>query len=485
MESAPQLSNRPSHGDRARSQPPIATPTDEKSRLATNPNSVDANTSAKRRKLDTDEPSTSQRSTRSSFPVFRRDIYALAAEEEPEAPAADTTNGIIGQSDEAGQTDDPDISTSFNVQTTERTPPLSVVQEEITESPSHAPGSGHRTRTLTGSAVQNSQFQDELQIGSSVHIESRLSPTPHKKRKRSSTVPDSGRSHRTRASTSNISVELDASGGDADELSPEQPRRGRRRRSSIQRESLDEPANEGSVDEREAAEEIEDEEAATILGKNRGRRQSRHAPAEPSPDLDEPSELFVKAKKNRSQPRPASGLSQQRHSRNANPRTASKPSKKAAKKEIRMNSPIPVTVHRLTERPAYDDDDSDADILNADIPYARRGGVNPIDVLSQVCEEVIGSSLDTIQEHSRNAQDNLSRREFKDKHRFVEAFGKELQTRLLEHVRVNFNILGGCLLIILADHKSRQYFFPRKACPRGTEEEAESQRGDFTSTSAT
>lgn len=360
-------------------------------------------------------------------------------EGEPEALATDITNGSIEQSTDFQQVDEPDTSALFVPQTSYRTPSLEIGEVEITESPSHAPGSGHRTRTLIGSAVQSSQLHDELQIDSSAQIELPRSPTPQRKRKRHTSIPDTGRSRRIRASTANVLMELNTSGDEVDELSPEQSRRGRRHRSSIQKESFKEPDVEESVDDRETAEEVEDEEAATILKKNRGHRQPRHAPAEPS-YLGEPSEQVVVGKKQRSRPHPASSPAQ-RYPKNANPKAASKPSKKAAKKRVRMNSPIPVTVHRLTERPTYDEEESDADILNADIPYARRGGVNTIDVLSQVCQEVIGSSLDTIHEHSRNAQEITSRREFRDKQRFVEAFGRELQTRLLEHVRMNCNSL--------------------------------------------
>lgn len=452
LDLAPQLSTRPT--PRARSQPPIATPADENVKSATTHSTFDANTSAKRRKLDTD--STATRSTRSSFP--RRDIYTLNAEEEPEASAADTTNGSVGQSfTQIERLAESDISTLF-IPESGRTPTPPLGEVEITESPSHAPGSGHRRRTLTGPAVKGF-LQDELQNERAVQNERLGSPTPQKKRKRRPSVPDTSRSRRSRASVSNASIDLDVSlnENELDELSPDQPRRGRRRKSSIQRESIDEPVVAESADERETAEEIENAEAAAILKKNRGgRRLSRHVPAEPSPDLDEPSEqspivqkkgvMKKKGRKQRDvvvpkqqhQPRqnPVSSPAQQ-----GQPKAASKPSKKTAKKQAMMGSPIPVTAYRLTKGTTYDEDESDADILNAEIPYAKRGGVNVIDVLSQICQEVISSSLDTIQEHSRNAQDKAAKREFRDKQRYVEAYGRELQTRLLEHVSMDFQLL--------------------------------------------
>jgi hypothetical protein len=82
----------------------------------------------------------------------------------------------------------------------------------------------------------------------------------------------------------------------------------------------------------------------------------------------------------------------------------------------------------------YDEDELHADILNAEIPRAKRGGVNAIDVLSQICQEIIGAGLDTLEDGCNRCEDPILRREYKTKLRAVEAFGDELQTRLLDHV---------------------------------------------------
>ena len=57
-----------------------------------------------------------------------------------------------------------------------------------------------------------------------------------------------------------------------------------------------------------------------------------------------------------------------------------------------------------------------------------------IDVLSQICDEVIESSLETLHEAAVNAKDAPTKREFRTKLRALEAFQEELRTRLLEHV---------------------------------------------------
>lgn len=86
------------------------------------------------------------------------------------------------------------------------------------------------------------------------------------------------------------------------------------------------------------------------------------------------------------------------------------------------------------------EDDTNGDILNADIPFSNRGGVNVIDVLSQVCDEVVESSLETLHEAAVNAKNSATKKEFRTKLRALEAFKEELRTRLLEHVSCHVGI---------------------------------------------
>jgi hypothetical protein len=220
-----------------------------------------------------------------------------------------------------------------------------------------------------------------------------------------------------------------------DELSPEQPERRGRRMVDEHSPELGEPSVTKDQEEEEAAEAIDDEQAAIVLKENRGRRISRNVPEE-SPDLDSPEIPRVPAAaKQKGKTRPGSSPAKQRHPKQPSAKTKSQTSKKS---KIRLGSPIPVTVHRLTRAPMYDEDELHADILNAEIPRAKRGGVNAIDVLSQICQEIIGAGLDTLEDGFNRCEDQVLRREYKTKLRAVEAFGDELQTRLLEHVGSNY-----------------------------------------------
>lgn len=180
--------------------------------------------------------------------------------------------------------------------------------------------------------------------------------------------------------------------------------------------------------ENEVAEEVNIQTAAKTIGRKRPRVS---VPREASPELHSKDVEDVedvrpakKSKQRRVQASPA------KQSKPKAPKSKDKPSKRRRSD----GEAIPIIVQRYTKRMHLNEGDSDADILNADIPFANRGGVNVIDVLAQVCEEVIDSSLETLHEAAVNAKDPSSKKEFRTKLRALEAFQEELRTRLLEHV---------------------------------------------------
>jgi len=265
-------------------------------------------------------------------------------------------------------------------------------------------------------------------------------PVPLKKRKRAEAVPNvpaPGLPQEER----NKADRMNPSAYEADELSPEQPpRRGRRPKPTRQDQIFDAEERDllsDPVEEQEEAEAIDDAQVTILLKKNRRRRVSRNFPAG-SPDLGE-SEISIPVPPKRKrkhkgesspvqqrQPQPKKSMSKDRQS-----------SKKTTKKaKLRAGSPIPITVHRLTRPVLYEEDEPGADILNAEIPRAKRGGVNVIDVLSQICQEIVSTGLDTLEDGGNNCEDPALRREYKTKWRAVHSFGEELQTRLLEHVSI-------------------------------------------------
>lgn len=414
----------------------------------------DANTSAKRRKLDTDITPTSSRSTRSGNPP-RRDIYALEENDQNEEPEPDSSllepadvsmdltapnnyqfkghpdASLLTESDDepvAAAIPEPETVAVYSSPVSPARTPLATTQrfDEVTESPQNAPGSGRRTRVAVDATIQASSqlqgIQDSDPLG-----EGTATPVSQRKRRREEYVPKPTPASRSRESQTPSALD------ELDELSPEQiTSRSHRPKAVVEVSVSDVDENPREQDEPEEAEEIDDEQAAAVLKKNRGRRISRRFAAE-SPDLGTPQVSSAPVSKNpKGRHRAQSSPVQQRHPKKA--ASKAKPAKKPTKKlQVGAGSPIPVTVHRLTKPPLYDENESDADVLNSEIPHIKRGGVNTIDVLSEVCLEMITTSLNRLEEMGNACEESALRREYKTKWNAVDAFGKELQTRLLEH----------------------------------------------------
>jgi transcriptional antiterminator Rof (Rho-off) len=212
-----------------------------------------------------------------------------------------------------------------------------------------------------------------------------------------------------------------------DELSPQQTVRSSKRMKRVVQQTVSKPSSEPEVDEQVEAEGIDDRQAAILLSKNRPRRSPRRI-SEASPDLDLPIPSVQNKRRGKHQFEPSPA--QQRQPK-ANPKTKKQSSKPVIKD---YGSPIPVIVHRLAQATNFSDDNFDVDVLNLKIPRAKRGDPNAVDVLSQVCEEIVTSALEALSENAKRSSDPAVRREYKTKYHGVEAFGRELQIRLLEHV---------------------------------------------------
>jgi hypothetical protein len=203
--------------------------------------------------------------------------------------------------------------------------------------------------------------------------------------------------------------------------------------------------------EPEEAEEIDETEAARRLGRKRPRR-SIDAPAEAEQselraEVEEPA-----AKRRKRKPPQSPAAQQPPKTRKEKKQPASQPKKSAPKKktkptpaadddqdelEAEAKGTIPIQVQRFTKpRKVHYDGDSDTgpDILASDtIPFASRAGVNAVDVLAQMCDEMVASFLSNLHDQGRAAADAAARREFRTMIRALEAFREELRTRLLEH----------------------------------------------------
>ncbi|EAW11352.1 uncharacterized protein ACLA_090450 [Aspergillus clavatus NRRL 1] len=104
---------------------------------------------------------------------------------------------------------------------------------------------------------------------------------------------------------------------------------------------------------------------------------------------------------------------------------------------------VPVTVHRLVnvaslaelsrpDSPAEEEDSADELAARRKTKLPKRGGVNPADVLSQICRETLEKTLTTLKNGIANETNPARRAEWTRKKKAVEAFETELEGRLFE-----------------------------------------------------
>ncbi|KAK0632260.1 hypothetical protein B0T14DRAFT_27297 [Immersiella caudata] len=344
---------------------------------------------------------------------------------------------------------------------------VSAMVEEIGESPVDAPGSGRRRQMrisagapVIGSSTLLQRVLEDLDE-TTAHVPS-SSPLQRVARRKSGETAIERQQRRSArlsggssAGGSDVMVEATPKSRGSAGSKDATPRSSGRKRARaeptvplVEEEPGEEEEVEGLLaedeveelgeEEAEKAQEIGDKEAAQRLAKKKRTRQS--LPAPPSPELEAEPEPEPAAKRRRRK-EVASPAQQQQ------PRAPKgKPAKKAPARNKRGpkaagaadddeadGGAVPVTVHRFTKKAIVEEDESDADILNAEIPYANRGGVNAVDVLSKLCEELIGAFSARLEENVQNAEDTAGRREQRTMLRSLEAFQEELRTRLLEH----------------------------------------------------
>ncbi|KAJ5735397.1 uncharacterized protein N7483_000522 [Penicillium malachiteum] len=167
-------------------------------------------------------------------------------------------------------------------------------------------------------------------------------------------------------------------------------------------------------------------------------------PQEPEPEPEPEPEA--------SRPKPRGGKRGTKEKRTAlEPSTEEQPEAESSRTKTRRQGPreprgetVPVTVHRLVNHEALgamgisigseDEDEVSPDQLSAHLQtkLPNRGGVNPADVLSQICRETLEKTLTALNTGIENETNAQRRAEWTRKRKAVEAFGSELDGRLLD-----------------------------------------------------
>lgn len=213
------------------------------------------------------------------------------------------------------------------------------------------------------------------------------------------------------------------------------------------------PANVRQVEgpeEPEEAEEIDENEAARRLGRKRPRRSISSPLVEAEEESDIVAEEAAPAAKRRrkekalqspvAQQRPKTRKEKKQAEQTKKPPATKKKGKTGTKAPVDededelQGGTIPVIVQRFTKKVRIDADDGAADVLSSDlIPFANRGGVNVVDVLAQMCDEMVDSFLSKLYGQTREAADPAVKREYRTMIRALDLFREQLSTRLLGH----------------------------------------------------
>ncbi|KAH3252655.1 hypothetical protein KXW57_000397 [Aspergillus fumigatus] len=190
-------------------------------------------------------------------------------------------------------------------------------------------------------------------------------------------------------------------------------------------------------------------------------REQEHKPelqpeAEPAPEVasraESPTtqEASPRPKKRRGRPSLASrrddNTATQPEERQATQQEVDAEDSKPTRKRTRQprSETVPVTVHRLVnvaslapgpsgpDSPVEDGDSADELAARGKTKLPRRGGVNPADVLSQICRETLEKTLTTLKNGIANETNPARRAEWTRKKKAVEAYETELEGRLFE-----------------------------------------------------
>ena len=98
---------------------------------------------------------------------------------------------------------------------------------------------------------------------------------------------------------------------------------------------------------------------------------------------------------------------------------------------------VPVTVHRISHIHRLNFIDGEDDDLAGPPTLPKKSTVNAIDVLSQLCREMIGKTVEDMRKGAENERREERKAEWKRKRKAVQMFGDELDGRLFQMVIIH------------------------------------------------
>ncbi|KAG5950691.1 hypothetical protein E4U53_004588 [Claviceps sorghi] len=299
------------------------------------------------------------------------------------------------------------------------------ITEEITESPAHKPGSGHRRRIAVDTIDQ--PLPPRITISSSSTPEAPSSSSPSARRPRPSdrqtrpaipTRPPRPPSVPAReVQTTQTQTTAPANRTDPPQRRPPSP------------EQVTEQESEASDEE---GVQVPVRAAAAITSQKRP-RPSNTTTTSTELGTDDDSEPDTTSQISSLRQKPKSPAPQRQPAKRPRQHSHQSPSSKgkrpSSSSEQNDDDAVEITVQRFVNNFPRDDDDDP----QQEIPYANRAGETVIDVFAQVCEEVISSVLDQLQQLAAQTDNADKKKECRVKTRAIEAYREELSSRLLQH----------------------------------------------------
>ncbi|KAK2792471.1 hypothetical protein FQN52_003406 [Onygenales sp. PD_12] len=217
-------------------------------------------------------------------------------------------------------------------------------------------------------------------------------------------------------------------------------RRPRQRQSEEpeEEEGTEDPEDEFPMEDEIQGEELEEEEEPTPPPqRTKSKRKPRPQTGEPSRrsrqrQSEHPEEEVEEEPTEETNQRPTQKKSRKpKSSENQNPERERKP----------RGETVPVVVHRFANLAALQPLPEDEGLRDSNEPvdaeegrnkYPSRSGVNPADVLGQICRETLEKTLSTLEDGISKESNTARRAEWTRKRKAVELFGTELEQRLFD-----------------------------------------------------
>ncbi len=195
------------------------------------------------------------------------------------------------------------------------------------------------------------------------------------------------------------------------------------------RESQKETLASLTEDDYEDDDEQEDEPEVT-KGNNVSEAFTR--PAKHHGRLSRPRGVVTQIPKSRSRISKKKSNIRRRESAGSNAIVPGEPQSPDATK--RGEDSVPITVYRLSRPHALQLGPQYQDILYGPPPFPKRNGVNAVDVLGQVCREIVQGAIEKLSRAAEIGRTGLKKAEWKTRRKAAEMFGTELESRLFELV---------------------------------------------------